>query len=223
MPRSVDSDARRAQIASAAFTIARRGSLADVTFRAVAAELGSSTTAVTHYAATREELLRLLVLHAFGTRERRLSRVLRALPARSACALLIEVVLPIHDESRLLARIYLETLTESASHPELREALATHDVWLAAEVERLLSRLDIALPLPVAVDILVTTLDGIMCTAITNTEQWTPARQRRTARQVARVIGLGEFQRVPSRPSIVDDAELPPSVAEQGSDSDEAT
>lgn len=210
MPRIVDAQTRQTEIARAAFKIARRSSLSEVTFRSVANELGTSTTAVTHYAPTRAELLRLLVLYAFGTRERLATKVLRRLSPRPAFSLLVEFVLPIRDEARIFARIYLETLTEAEQQPELRHALAAHDQWLARELEEILGKLDLVVPLADAVDIGVTSLDGIMCTAITSPDAWPPARQRRAAKNIARLLGLGNYPRTESCPPILEDEDLEP-------------
>ena len=87
MPRVVDHEARRAEVAAvAADLIARRG-LDGVSVRDVAAAGGYSTTVVTHYFASKRELL----LHAYrsaGTAtEARLPRATVACsrPARRSC------------------------------------------------------------------------------------------------------------------------------------------
>ena len=63
MPIQVDIEARLADIAAATLQVADRGGLADVTIRAVAAELDASTTFITNYLPTRAALLTNALRH----------------------------------------------------------------------------------------------------------------------------------------------------------------
>ena len=57
MPKIVDHEARRAELAAAVWRLASREGLGAVTMRGVAAEAGWSTGALGHYFADKEELL----------------------------------------------------------------------------------------------------------------------------------------------------------------------
>ncbi|OUC93518.1 TetR/AcrR family transcriptional regulator [Streptosporangium minutum] len=57
MPRQVDHDRRRRQIAEAVWRLAARGGLEDVTLRQVATEAGVSARLLQYYFGTRDELL----------------------------------------------------------------------------------------------------------------------------------------------------------------------
>jgi AcrR family transcriptional regulator len=57
MPKIVDHDARRAELAAAVWRVASREGLGAITMRGVAAEAGWSTGALAHYFADKEELL----------------------------------------------------------------------------------------------------------------------------------------------------------------------
>ena len=70
MPKIVDHDARRAELAAAVWRLASREGIDAVTMRGVAAEAGWSTGAVAHYFADKEEL----VLFAFETVADRVGR-----------------------------------------------------------------------------------------------------------------------------------------------------
>jgi len=61
VPVKVEPEERQAHISRAVVDIASARGFDAVTIRAVASELGSSTTAITHYLPTRAELLRLAV------------------------------------------------------------------------------------------------------------------------------------------------------------------
>ena len=78
MPKIVNSDVRRLELADVAARLIARGGLGATTMRDVAAEAGFTTGSVTHYFADKRELL-LLTLNA--SLERR-----RALRATAAAA-----------------------------------------------------------------------------------------------------------------------------------------
>ena len=98
MPRHVDHDARREEIADvAAALIASRGP-ANVSLRSLAAATGGSTSAVTHYFADRRELLQ----HAYRAAIRHARARIDAIaddqpdPLRAYC----EAVLPLDSDRR---------------------------------------------------------------------------------------------------------------------------
>src|SRR5919198_1840349 len=59
MPRIVDHEQRRAEVAAAVWRIVSRDGLEAATVRRVAAETGMSTSVVSHYFAGKDDLLRL--------------------------------------------------------------------------------------------------------------------------------------------------------------------
>src|SRR6478735_2029550 len=59
MPRIVDHEERRAEVAAAVWLIVSRDGLEAATVRRVAAETGMSTSVVSHYFAGKDDLLRL--------------------------------------------------------------------------------------------------------------------------------------------------------------------
>lgn len=68
MPKMVDAGARERELRAATLRVIAREGVGGVTIRRVAAELGRSTTAVTHYTADREQLLSSAVEGALGER-----------------------------------------------------------------------------------------------------------------------------------------------------------
>src|SRR6185312_13615964 len=59
MPRIVDHEERRAEVAAAVWRIVSRDGLEAATVRRVAAEAGMSTSVVSHYFSGKDDLLRL--------------------------------------------------------------------------------------------------------------------------------------------------------------------
>jgi AcrR family transcriptional regulator len=123
MPKIVDHDARRAELAAAVWRLASRESLDAVTMRAVAAEAGWSTGALAHYFADKEELL----LFAFETVADRVGRrvVKAAEQARDPLDLLrTQLVegLPLDAERRAEVRVWFAFLGLAESRPRLARA-----------------------------------------------------------------------------------------------------
>ena len=103
MPRLVDHDQRRAELAAAGIRIMLREGLDGVTVRGVAAEAGCSTGSLRHYFANQSALQEYTVASATALlRDRVGPRVQRRRPGRSRVEVIAEVVeelLPL-DENR---------------------------------------------------------------------------------------------------------------------------
>ncbi len=115
MPRQVDHDARRAEVAAlAAALVADRG--IGVSVRDVAAEGGFSTTVVTHYFADKSDLLR----HAYDSAVAAMTARIAAVgddpdPLRAHCATL----LPLDEEGRRIWRTWLAFFGAAVGDAEL--------------------------------------------------------------------------------------------------------
>jgi AcrR family transcriptional regulator len=123
MPKIVDHDARRAELAAAVWRLASRQGLDAVTMRAVAAEAGWSTGALAHYFADKEELL----VFAFETVADRVGRriVEAAGHARDPLEILrTQLVegLPIDVERRAEVRVWFAFLGLAETRPRLAQA-----------------------------------------------------------------------------------------------------
>ena len=123
MPKIVDHDARRAELAAAVWRLASREGVDAVTMRGVAAEAGWSTGAVAHYFADKEEL----VLFAFETVADRVGRrIVRAAErARDPLELLrTQLVegLPLDAERRAEVRLWFAFLVLAETRPRLARA-----------------------------------------------------------------------------------------------------
>ncbi len=120
MPKLVDHEARRVAIAEAVWRVIRRDGLARASVRAVARESGLSAGSLRHVFATQSELL------AFSMRlvADRVEARLRALPAtgdarRDAEAALHEL-LPLDDDRRAEAEVWLAFAGQALVDPRLR-------------------------------------------------------------------------------------------------------
>jgi TetR/AcrR family transcriptional repressor of bet genes len=133
MPKIVDHDARRADLAEAVWRVVLRRGLEDATLREIAAEAGWSTGVLAHYFADKDELLRFafqLVVERGRDRYRRaLERGDRLEQLRAG----LRESLPLDEERRAEARVWLTFLGRSLAHPELaRDRQAFYREWRQA-------------------------------------------------------------------------------------------
>jgi AcrR family transcriptional regulator len=123
MPKIVDHEKRREELASAVWRLASHHGPDAVTIRAVAAEAGWSTGALHHYFADKEELL----LFAFQTVADRVSRRVEAAKATAGEPLelvraLLAIGLPLDAERRDETRLWFAFLGLALTRPPLARA-----------------------------------------------------------------------------------------------------
>jgi AcrR family transcriptional regulator len=123
MPKVVDHEQRREELAAAVWRLASRDGLDAVTLRAVAAEAGWSTGALHHYFADKEELL----LFAFQTVAGRIGRRVEAAKATAANPLelvraLLAIGLPLDAERQDETRLWFSYLGLALTRPPLARA-----------------------------------------------------------------------------------------------------
>jgi AcrR family transcriptional regulator len=123
MPKIVDHEARRAELAAAVWRLASRDGLGGVTMRGVAAEAGWSTGALGHYFADKEELL----VFAFETVADRVGK--RVVKAAERTRDPLELVrtqlaegLAIDAERRAEVRVWFAFLGLAETRPRLAKA-----------------------------------------------------------------------------------------------------
>ncbi|GAA2544322.1 TetR/AcrR family transcriptional regulator [Pseudonocardia hydrocarbonoxydans] len=115
MPRSVDHDARRSELAAAVWRLVADAGMEAVSLRSVAAEAGVSMGRVQYYFPTKDDLL----LHGLREAHRRMeSRIAARLAKQGGAAGEREVLLAVLDE--LLG-----------GHPETRDAIRIHTFFAA--------------------------------------------------------------------------------------------
>jgi AcrR family transcriptional regulator len=123
MPKIVDHEERRAELAAAAWRLAAREGLEAVTVRGVAAEAGLSTGAVVHYFRDKEEL----ILFAFETSVDRVGRRWARAAERVTDPLelaRVQVVegLPLDADRRAEFRVWFAFLGLAMTRPEFARA-----------------------------------------------------------------------------------------------------
>jgi AcrR family transcriptional regulator len=170
MPKLVDHEARRRELAAAVWrVIAERGPEA-VTIRDVAAEAGWSSGALRHYLPTREELL----VFAFRLAGERASERIRG-AGDAPVARILEEAMPLDEERRQEALIWFAFVGLAPGHPTLAAELdrAYRDI-----IERLAARVGGR----ERASALFAVVDGITVQALAMPRVMTPARQRAALR-----------------------------------------
>ena len=118
MPKQVDHERRRAELAAALWRLVMRDGIEAASLRGVAAESGWSAGSLRHYFATHAELLAFameLVAERVGERVRALRE------QRAPAARLLEQVLPLDDERLAEAQVWLAFTTRALVDPQLKD------------------------------------------------------------------------------------------------------
>ena len=121
VPKQVDHDARRHEIAEAVFRLVARQGLEAVSLRHVAAEAGVSMGRVQHYFATKDEMLRFSFQVISERADQRLGVAMAAAgpePRSQLRAFLVEMLL-LSDEGRAEAPVLAAFLARSVVEPAL--------------------------------------------------------------------------------------------------------
>lgn len=142
MPKLIDRDERRAEIAEALWRIVLREGASGMSVREVAAEASISVGSLRHVFADKEELLEFsmrLIYERVALRIRRHDRIRN--PLRWAEAVLSEV-LPLDDDRRVEMHVNIAMVTESVAHPGLAAAAREAHDGLRSLCRRVLGVLD---------------------------------------------------------------------------------
>jgi AcrR family transcriptional regulator len=183
MPRVVDVEQRRAELLDATARLIARSGIGAATMRAVAAEAGWTTGALTHYFADKRELL----LHTFraSLEHRRARRVAFTDDPHAALRDSLEGALPLDEDRRRHWMVTIAFCAQAAGDPSL--AAAQRDAYreFRARVTALVTSCGLAStesdPLAVA-ERMIAVADGIAIQALFDPESWPADRQLATLR-----------------------------------------
>ena len=120
MPKLVDHEQRRAQLAEAVWTVIRRDGLPRASVRNVAREAGLSMGSLRHYFATQSELL-CFAMQLVGDRARARIRSLEpAADPRHQAERLLHQLVPLDDERRAESEVWLAFTGHAQVDPRQR-------------------------------------------------------------------------------------------------------
>jgi DNA-binding transcriptional regulator YbjK len=195
VPRLIDTDSRRQGIAEAAWRLIQRAGLDAASVRGVAKEAGLSAGSLRHVFATQAELL-AFAMAALGERatERLAALAPAATPLDGATDALAQLI-PLDDERRREAEVWLAFVTRARVDPELRALGERTDDALRALVRLALDPLELADP-DLAVEDVYALVDGLTLHAVLRPGGSPPETMRRVLRTHLERLAA---QRAPAR------------------------
>lgn len=124
MPKVVDHEQRRRELAHAVWRVIRRDGVERASVRTVAVEAGWSPGALRHYFATQSELLAFAMRLVVERVEERVAALDHAGDTREAVERVLRELLPLDDERRAENEVWLAFTARALIDPRLR---AQHD------------------------------------------------------------------------------------------------
>ncbi|HTU29424.1 MAG TPA: hypothetical protein VMF07_08590 [Solirubrobacteraceae bacterium] len=186
MPIEIEPKARLAQIAQATMRVAEKRGADGVTIRAVAEEMGGSTTLVTNYIPSRTQLIKNAVLHALEGWEEDLARETDGVaPADELRALALWSISTRGDDTTM-RNLFIELLARAKPDTgldALREDSEEHRARFHAAAQAA------GVPDPdFAADILYLVTRGFYFATVEQAEDWTTERVRPLMLQLLEVL-----------------------------------
>jgi AcrR family transcriptional regulator len=121
MPKVVDRERRREELAAALWRLVEREGIEAASLRRVAAEAGWSTGSLRHYFATHSELLAFAMELVVQRVTDRVGRLSPSPDPRETAAIVLHEVLPLDAERHAEMQVWLAFTARSLVEPELRE------------------------------------------------------------------------------------------------------
>jgi AcrR family transcriptional regulator len=176
VPKSVDHEDRRLELAGALWRVAARDGLQAATVRSVAAESGWSSGALRHYFPSKSDMLLFAVDHAIGEVRRRVDRIDTSGPGLAPLRSLLEELLPLDEQRRVESDAWFTLAVRAQTDPELRQRRREVDGLIRSAVRGVVRQ--IAAPhrdTGVETMRLHALLDGLVVQAIARPPVLTPA------------------------------------------------
>jgi AcrR family transcriptional regulator len=176
VPKQVDHAARRAELAGALWRLVMRDGIEAASLRGVAAEAGWSTGSVRHYFPCHADLLAFAMELVIENVGRRVGAIRATGDARATAAALLHEILPLDDERRAEAQVWLAFTARALVDPalgELRDSAHAALRGLCRDAAGLLGVTDVERE----GERLQALVDGLALHAVLDPETTTPARQ----------------------------------------------
>ena len=120
MPKVVDHEQRRRELAHAVWRVIRRQGMEGVSVRTVAREAGWSPSALRHYFETQSELLAFAMRLVVERIEGRIAAIDQSSDPREAVEQVLHELLPLDDERRAENEVWLAFTAQALIDPALR-------------------------------------------------------------------------------------------------------
>jgi len=191
MPRAVDHEGRRRAIVEATVQIIGEEGLDGLTFRAVAARLGGSSTLVTHYYKSRQALLDDLGVRLLRKWEDEVAALEAGVPSpRERLRLVLEWLLPSTKHALFEERARINLLASRNGQFRTVHLFRAWDRLMRSLIRRHLVGLVPDDRLDAIVDLLRSLTNGISLSTVEHPSMWPAKRQRALIDSALAYIGL---------------------------------
>jgi AcrR family transcriptional regulator len=188
MPKLVDHDRRRSDIAAAARQVLRRDGIERITVRHVAHEAGMSPGALRHYFPRQDDLVRFALRQFLDDLQDRIAAIDFPADRLDAAVLLVEQVLPLDEQRREDMEVWLGYTERARFDPVLHDLSLESQDALALLARSALAHLDdggillAGLDLDLETSRLHALIDGLAFHAYVHPERLSPDELRRIVR-----------------------------------------
>lgn len=191
MPRHVDHEDRRAEILDATLAVLAEKGPRGLTFRAVAARMGGSSTLVTHYFASRQALLDALaeVVAEWPANLAELEEGVE--DPRERLRLFMRWLVPSDEQSLVAERGRVNLNGEHDARVRTQHLFDTWDRHVREHLRRHLKALVPARQIEATVDLLRSITNGITLSAVEHPAEWRKGAPIRGDRRCARTARPG--------------------------------
>ncbi len=194
MPRLVDHDARRREVAEVAARLIAQVGVERVTVRELAKAAGYSTAIVSHYFADKRQLLLFTYQAAAQAAQARVDAVLK--PAPDDLIGSIEALLPLDEERHREWQVWLSFWGMAIGDPEFAAEQRRRVLDTRKRIEKVLRAMAANGKLPADSDFdliareLLTMINGLAVQAGFDPADWPAERQRKVLRQFVAPMGV---------------------------------
>jgi AcrR family transcriptional regulator len=178
VPRQVDHVRRRREIADATLKVLSETGTRGLSFRAVASEMGGSTTLITHYFPTQRDLLDYVIAQMLAYSDEQISE-LDAKQETSAGRLqaLLRWLVPLTEEGRMSERTRFHLLTDQFLGEENLSMFQAWDAKIRAQIRAHVEGLVPSQDVERAVELILVTTNGIVLSVVEQPDLWPAERQ----------------------------------------------
>jgi AcrR family transcriptional regulator len=190
MPRYVDREDRRSQIVNATLDVLAKEGPSGLNFRAVAGRMGGSSTVVTHYFGTKQELLDALVenLARWPTEVQELEVGVDDPSER--LRLFLRWLLPCDEQGLRDETARINLIGERDTRVRTEHLFAAWDQNVRSLLTRHVEELVPARRVPAVVDVLRSATNGITLSTVEHPDEWPADRQFAVLDEILAAFGL---------------------------------
>lgn len=188
MPRSLDIQGRKQDIAEATMTLLAQGGSRALTVKALAAQLGGSTTLITHIYPRKADLYEGVLAWLESDLESSLSAAADTRDPRANLRALIEWCLPLDARSLEMERTRLGLLTRADDDERIREFLENLEKRMRTLIRERLAPVVPDDRLDILTAYVRSITNGAVLSAAEHPEKWTRSRQLAATTMLMTVI-----------------------------------